>query len=294
MLELKVRTASLQRQRRQRVGGWLWNASAVIVVLVLLAVAGRLCVEKFFLRNAEYSLKHLDARLNGAMTEEQLVKLTGFSTGKNLFLLDLDEANRKLAATPEVRSANVERILPDTIRVTLERRVPVFLFAGTGEGEASETFIPGKSYLCDNAGVMLRPERLDPEFLALPVIRGIDLTGAEPGKPLGNERLTYAIGLAEALSEMPEETLKVRSIDVSKPYDAIVTDASNARFTFGNHDLPGQLDRMRKLLAHCQETGRRIETANLMVVRNTPVTFVFTPESGGKITPVTSSKKPGH
>lgn len=74
-----------------------------------------------------------------------------------------------------------------------------------------------------------------------------------------------------------------------------MTDASNAKFTFGTlgeADLPSQLERLRKLLDHCQETGRRIQTANLMVSRNTPVTFVLTPEQvSDKIAPVASSKK---
>jgi hypothetical protein len=52
------------------------------------------------------------------------------------------------------------------------------------------------------------------------------------------------------------------------------------------------LDRLRKLLAHCHDTGRRIDTANLIVTRNTPVTFVLTPETRGpRITPAPAAKK---
>jgi hypothetical protein len=98
--------------------------------------------------------------------------------------------------------------------------------------------------------------------------------------------------LRQALSEIPEEGFRIISIDVSKPYATVVTDASNARFTFGNNDLPAQLDRLRKLLAHCRDTGRRIDTANLIVTRNTPVTFVLTPETRGpRITPAPAAKK---
>jgi len=58
------------------------------------------------------------------------------------------------------------------------------------------------------------------------------------------------------------------------------------------NDLPGQVDRLRKLLAHCQESGRRIATANLITQRNTPVTFVLTPEDrSARITTLPASKK---
>lgn len=297
-MELNVRTASIKRQRRSRVSGLLWKTSIGVIVVALLAVTVRFASEKFFFKNAEYSLRHLVTHLNGVMSEEELIGITGFSEGKNIFSLDLDEANRKLASIPEVRSVSMERILPDTIEVGLERRKPIFLFAASGSDEVGggESFVPGKTLLCDRDGVIMRPEKLDDIYLHLPVIKGVDVTGAVPGKSFENEAMATAIRLQQALSELPEETFNIRSVDVSKRYVAVVTDASNAHFTFGtlgNQDLPSQLDRLRKLLDHCQETGRKIDTANLMIARNTPVTFVLTPESRSvKITPVTTSKKP--
>lgn len=297
LMELNVRTASMKRQRRNRVSALLWKVSAVVIVVALLGVTARLAAEKFFFKNAEYSLRHLVTHLNGVMSEEELIALTGFAEGKNIFSFDLDEANRKLAALPEVRSVSMERILPDTIEVGLERRKPVFLFATPGaEGEeVGETFVPGKTYLCDRDGVMMQPSRLDDIYLHLPVLKGIDVTDAISGQGLKSESLATAIRLQQALSELPQETFSIRTVDVTKPYAAVVTDASNARYTFGtlgNQDLPAQLERLRKLLDHCQETGRKIDTANLMLSRNTPVTFVLTPESRStKITPVTTSKK---
>ncbi|MFZ4387278.1 MAG: hypothetical protein ACOYOI_03830, partial [Chthoniobacterales bacterium] len=143
--------------------------------------------------------------------------------------------------------------------------------------------------------VMMQPGRLDDIYLHLPVLKGVDTTGAVPGQHFKNESMATAIRVQQALTELPEEIFSIRSVDVTKPYAAVVTDASNARFTFGtlgNQDLPSQLDRLRKLLDHCQETGRKIDTANLMLTRNTPVTFVLTPENrSSKITPVTTSKK---
>lgn len=291
LLEVNVRTASIRRQRRHRAGGLFWKLSAVVVVLALLGAIGRVAAEKFLFRNPEYTLRHLDADLNGVITPEELASLTGFREGKNIFRLDIDLANRKLGALPEARAVTVERILPDTVKVRIERRLPLFLLAGPSDS-GEEAFVPGTSYLCDREGVLLQPNRLDPEFLKLPVLRGVPLDEAIPGKRLENDRLAFALTLQEALSEIPEESFHIKSIDVSKPYAAVVTDASNARFTFGANDFPGQLDRLRKLLQHCQETGRRLETANLMVTRNTPVTFAVTPEAGtARITPVPESKK---
>ena len=289
LLELNVRTASQQRQRRRKAGGVLWKIFATLIVLALTVVGLCLGAQKFFFQNTEYSLQHLDAKLDGVMTQEELVAMTGFEEGKNLFSLDLDQANKKLLALPEVRSVSLERILPDTITVKIERRLPIFLFAGSGD--TGESFVPGKSFLCDLNGILMQPSRLAPEFLNLPILRGVDPGTARPGAHCDNDRLDFAIKLQQALAEIPEESFKIRSMDVSKDYAAVVTDSVNARYTFGTKDLPDQIERLRKLLSHCQETGRQIDTANLMVTRNTPVTFVLTPETASpKITPVSTPK----
>ena len=297
LLEVNVRTASIKRQRRGKASGILWKVSVVVIVTALLAAGVRIACGKFFFKNPEYDLKHLVTHLNGIMTQEELVTMTGFAEGKNIFSLNLEQANQKLAALPEVRSVSIERTLPDTIEVGMEPRTPVFLFAAPGEGEAAsgESFVPGKSFLCDKDGIMMRPARLDDKFLGLPILRGVSQENAVPGRKLESPSLSTALMLRQALSELPEETFRISSIDVSKPYAAVVTDASGAKFTFGTLgevDLPSQLTRLRKLLDHCQETGRKIQTANLMLSRNTPVTFVLTPEQGAdKIAPVATSKK---
>jgi cell division septal protein FtsQ len=295
LLELNVRTASQQRQRRRKAGGVLWKIFASLVVLVLIAIGLRIGAQKFFFQNADYSLHHLNAHLDGVITQEELVAMTGFDEGRNLLSLDLDQANKKLSALPEVMTGSVslERVLPDTISVKLARRIPVFLLVASGD--TNEAFIPGKSFLCDTEGILMQPSRLNPEFLNLPILRGVDVGTAQPGSHLENDQLDFALQLRQVLSEFPEESFKIRSVDVSKEYAAVVTDSSNARYTFGTKDLRGQIERLKLLLTHCQETGRPIDTANLMVERNTPVTFVMTAENPSpKITPVPTPKKSVH
>lgn len=293
LLEVKVRTESVKRQRRRKAGGLLWKISLAVIFIALMGAGGRIAVRKFLFQNPEYSLKNLDAHLDGTMNREELIQLTGFEPGKNMFLLDLDHANSVLSGLPEVRRATVERILPDTVKVSIERRPPIFLFPVADE--SSESFFQGKSFLCDGDGIMMQPSRLDPEFLKLPVIKGVDLSSAIPGKKLDDKSLAFAIELHRALSAIPEESFKISTIDVSKPYAAVVTDSSGAKFTFGTSDLPSQMDRLRKLLTHCQETGRRLQTANLMILRNTPVTFLLSPEDrSGKILPVGTTKPKPH
>jgi len=295
LLEVNVRTASQKRIRNGRAGLLFLRAASAVVVLCLAGVTAWLVAQKFFLRNPEYTLRHLELHLYGVMTKEELVALTGLGEGRNIFSIDIEQAGQRLSSIPEVRSATVERVLPDTIEVGIEGRRPVFLLASPGEGVSGESFLPGKTFLCDRDGVMMRPSQLRDSYMHLPVLSGVDLSEAQPGRKLDSPSLSAALRLQQALAELPEETFRIRSVDVSRSYAAVVTDSSGARFTFGtmgDQDLPSQLERLRKLLDHCQSAGRRIETANLAVTRNTPVTFVLTPEQRDeKITPVTHPGK---
>lgn len=296
LMELSVRAASERRRRRSKAMGFLWKVSAVLIVLALLALGVRFLALRFFFHNHEYDLKHLVTNLHGVLSEEELGDLTGLKPGKNILILDLGEASRRLSALPEVRSVNIERRLPDTVEVGIERRLPIFHLATGPVTDPTTTAdaVPGTSLLCDRDGVVMQPANIPDEFLRLPVLEGIDTSSLKPGGRIDDANFRNATALSEALADLPEETFRVVSLDVSKPYAVVVTDSSGARFTFGTKDLPAQIDRLRKLLSHCQESGRRIATANLATTRNTPVTFVLTPEErSAKIEPEPSQgKKP--
>jgi hypothetical protein len=58
----------------------------------------------------------------------------------------------------------------------------------------------------------------------------------------------------------------------------IVTDERHARITFPLDNIEAQLDRLALLLANVDASKREIQTVNLLVQRNVPVTFVPPPE----------------
>jgi hypothetical protein len=65
---------------------------------------------------------------------------------------------------------------------------------------------------------------------------------------------------------------------VSKGYCLVVTDQKRAKITFGIEHVERQLARLNRYLDLIEPTQREIQTVNLMVERNTPVTFVEPPE----------------
>jgi hypothetical protein len=64
-------------------------------------------------------------------------------------------------------------------------------------------------------------------------------------------------------------------LDISKDYCLDVETPAGAKIKFAPDGFADQLARLEKLLAHCRDTGRQLESVNLMVRRNTPVKFAM-------------------
>jgi hypothetical protein len=56
-----------------------------------------------------------------------------------------------------------------------------------------------------------------------------------------------------------------------------VTDKNHARVTLGLNDLEAQLQRLEQFLVYCDDSKQELETVNLLVQRNIPVTFAKPP-----------------
>ena len=276
LLEVKMRSESARYQKKKKVNSVLLRSLLVVILLAASFIGGRVLLDKFFFKNPDYNVTQLETSLGNILTVTELKTLTGLQKGINIFRLDLGAAEKVLTALPEVKKAHVERVLPNTIQVSLEPRVPILRLASSAE----DPFVPGQSFVIDQEGIVMSPKKLEPSLLELPLLEGVDLSKLSQGKPLPEEQLTFVLALWNSLSNSTRTTaLTLRSIDISRGYCAIVTDDNNARFIFGEENLPAQCDRLQKLFAHCQETGRHIETANLMLEHNTPVTFRMNAES---------------
>ena len=70
---------------------------------------------------------------------------------------------------------------------------------------------------------------------------------------------------------------QIREIDVSKGYCLLVTDKNHTQVTFGFDNLDAQLQRLEQFLVYSDDSKRELETVNLLVQRNIPVTFTQNP-----------------
>jgi hypothetical protein len=122
----------------------------------------------------------------------------------------------------------------------------------------------------------------------------VNATDILEGKPLQNDDLKKAIALLDEVSARPESLVRIRSLNISKGYCIDALTDQNARVKFGRSDFSGQVEKLHRLLVHCRDTGREIDSVNLMVSKNTPVKFVMaslSPPAKGGATATKSKQK---
>jgi hypothetical protein len=268
-----MKSSSARRRRRRRLLVWTFRLVALAALAAGSFYGARAAFDRFFFSNPDYTLQRIDLEMDGVMTREEALAATGLREGINIFAVNLQEIEAALRGLPAVREVRIDRLLPDRIAVTVRARQPV-AWVSPSQDIADPSACPS-AFLVDAEAVLIRPHRVLPEHLALPAIFGVDPEQLREGEVAGDDNLKSALALLAGLEARPDSLLRIRRMDVSRGYRIEVLNDENARILFSTEDPGGQLDRLQTLLLHCAETGRAIESVNLMVRRNTPVTFVM-------------------
>jgi hypothetical protein len=268
-----MRNATARRKRHRLL------ARSALFVLSLALICGVTWLgiskglDKFFFNNSAYNLSEIDLHLDGVMTSSDLLAETGIESGGNIFRIDLAAADQKLRAIPMVADVCIERIMPNRIKITLAARSPVAWVSSSID--ASAPYDPMAMLLVDDSGFLMKPRLLQPSYHQLPIIYGVKVDQIREGSLLDNEDLHQALALLREAREQKDALLVIRSLNLAKGYciDALTDTQATVKFSSG--DFSTQLRKLQRLLTHCRETGRELASVNLMVRKNTPVTFVM-------------------
>ena len=250
-----------------------WTLFAVCMVVLGggVYIGAQRVLDHFFFANESYKIVRVDTDLDDVMSREEAMVESGIREGLNIFSIDLDKARKSLEKYPMVEQAIVERRVADcSISIVLHARHPVAWAVESG----SDKFSPDvETSLVDAKGNLIRTKKLQPQFLQLPVIYGVEFKSLDDSHSLAKEDFLGALNLIDSVSRRPETLLKIRSIDISRGWAMEVTTDQGSKILFESDGLASQLDRLEKILIHCVSVGRTIKTANLVVKRNTPVVF---------------------
>lgn len=272
-LNVKMRAKTAQRKRQRLLGQLCALSVAVALGCGLLWFGLSKALDKFFFSNPAYNLCELELELDGVMTTEDFLAETGIQNGDNIFRIDIASIDTKLRGIPMVENVYIERIMPDRVEVKLTRRTPV-AWVSKGANSSAE-YDPSSMTLVDDSGFLMKPRILQQEYHQLPIIYGVKVDEIQEGSLLDGDDLKNALSLLREARSQTKSLLLIRSLNISKGYCIDALTDQNTRVKFASGDFPTQLLKLQRLLEHCRDTGREMESVNLMVAKNTPVKFVM-------------------
>lgn len=158
---------------RERTRGWLGRgkdlsrrAGRVLVGAAVLGVAvfsGR-AIEAHARTSPTFALKDVEVLGNAQLSRALVLGAAGVGPGMNAFALAPEVMEQRLLQQPWIRSAEVERRLPSTLRIEVQERVPAAVLS-----------FDDTSYLVSTEGEVIKQlSGADPADF--PVITGVDRT----------------------------------------------------------------------------------------------------------------------
>ena len=276
LLDVRMRSHRAAQQRNRKVFAWL---SAVVLFAGTAAgvwFGGREALRRFVWENPDYNLSEIEIKTDGPLTREQVLETAAIREGQNIFTVNIATAQKALLHLPQIEHAEIERVLPHRINIEISERKPIAWVVAKNTDDPSAS---AQSFLIDRKGVLIQTQSQLDEYLRLPVICGVQVGNYTAGDSADTLELKAALDLLRLTADNPTR-FQFRSIDVSKGYCLIAADTRHAQITFGLEHLDQQLERLGVLLDHIDAAGnggREIQTANLLVQRNVPVTFMPPP-----------------
>lgn len=179
-----------------------------------------------------------------------------------------------------VRSAAVERVLPHTLRIQVEERVPVALalrpeFGPKGVGLFMARFgIDEEGYVLRGADAGLVAPLPD-QSESLPELTGFDATELSPGRSLTDPKVRAALRLIREFDRSHMAGVAdLRRIDLSGRGCLAIETAQGSRVTFGPGRIEDQFRRWRHVHDLATQRQQAIQSLDLSVTNNCPVLLV--------------------
>jgi cell division protein FtsQ len=276
LLDVKVRSRIATQHRVRKALAVVSRVLLAAVLCSALYVGVREAARRLFIENPDYQLKTIELQTDGTLQREQVLKAADLREGENIFSVNLARVRDRIQEMPQVDDVEVVRKLPGEIDIRIVERKPVAWI--TSDREISDPFVSDAAFLVDARGVLMKQKKLLPEYLGLPLILGCSSESLEAGKVVESPEAKTALEVLRlSTRSFMQMRFQIREIDLSKSYCLVVTDKNRTRVTFGLNDLEAQLRRLEQFLVYCDNSKQELETLNLLVQRNIPVTFTDTP-----------------
>lgn len=290
-VNLKVDSPKIRDMERAALKrrGFKWATG--LIVLICLGTLLKITVREAFLKNPQFSLKQVVVRTEGPVTAQKIVRTSALTHGMNLLMVNMREIQGRIMTLPQVRSVKITRDYEGRLTLEVKQRQPVAWLECPKLGMTARQ--PDTGYFIDAEGVTFPCEVVTDAYAALPSIRHEALVQNHPGAALTDLPVKSALTLLKELQQRSEQGApEVRVIQLEKAWSMAAIMADGSRVFFGTDDLDEQLARLDRIWLEARHREWKIDTLNLLVQKNMPITFRQPPNLQGLQDPMTASAVP--
>jgi cell division protein FtsQ len=231
---------------------------AAIVVAILAGIGGVMALAynygtgswRFRLESSD------DIEIQGTenVSRRQVMDVVGGDIGRNVFFIPLEERKHQLEQIPWVEFANVSRLLPNRVRISIQERTPM-AFVQVG----------AKISLIDSHGVLMEMPSIGAKHYSFPVLVGMG--ESEPLSTRAPRMKIYSELVRELDADGSHNSQDLSEVDLSDPEDVKVTVSDPQGEVLVHLGSSGFADRFKVYKAHVQEWRQEFQRLDSVDLR---------------------------
>lgn len=203
---LKVNTRLADKKSSQKMGGGVFLAAVVVGLTLSVWLGCKFAGQVLFSTNDRFKIEHLNIQEGTVITSDLIREYTQIEKGMNLFSFDIAKVRKDfIKQSPNVKSMEIRRQLPDTLHIRVVERVPVARI-----GKKSP-------FVADSEGFVFNVRT---GYRDLPVVTGYRDPNLRPGGRLCGIALA-ALEVLEACYD-PKVGLRIDEVEVNNPESLVL------------------------------------------------------------------------
>jgi cell division septal protein FtsQ len=259
ILMVNARTAEVRRERLHRIGALVICLAAIAALGWLLVSGGRFVGRCLFVENPRYSVLNFEAGSDGTRINARRIReFAELGETFNLFAISLKTVRTRLEEVPVIKTARIQRILPDTLKIWVTERVAIARLAGKRNAQ---------SWAIDRDGYVLGPGT---RYAGLPLIFGADMSNLRPRKKRESPQIASAINVLEivAASQPLSRVLNIESIEIEDGIDLQLFLDENRIGMITRENSEKQLGDLAVTIQQADSAGKKWKTFDCRVEKN--------------------------
>ena len=187
-----------------------WRIARWMAAIVLVIYAGYRAFD-LVVSASTLQVKRISVHGNVRVSAGEVRVLVDGLRGSSILTADLASYRARLLESPWVADVALRRVLPSTVEVFVEERLPIGLCR-----------LGKVLYLIDGDGMII--DEFGPKYAEfdLPIIDGLGRTPGSGEPAIDERRAALAARVIDSLSERPSLAERVSQIDVTDVHDAVV------------------------------------------------------------------------